>query len=190
MLRENDTDGRMDVLMVTALRSRALLPNDHGVWCQHLRARCPAYDREDEMHSGLKVTHLETPLISTLVVLLGECAYKNSPVSHSTGLTHNFRTRGLLFACCTGRTVKVAGLSGTRSTTFSHPRLRRVKLHRPGFPGHRHHDFPDRYFPLLPHVSHSNVAAPMYHDGSHAHFHASSGIDQDARSHHADLQRR
>ena len=56
MLRENDTDGRMAVLLVTALRSRALVPNDHGVWCQHSRARCPTYDREDEMHQGLKVT--------------------------------------------------------------------------------------------------------------------------------------
>ena len=71
LLRENDTDGRMAVLMVTALRSRALGPNDHGVCCQCLRARCPTYDREDEMHY-----HRETPLIPTLVVLLGECAYE------------------------------------------------------------------------------------------------------------------
>ena len=50
VMEENDTDGRMAVLMVTALRSTALVPNDHGVWCQHLRARCATYDREDEMH--------------------------------------------------------------------------------------------------------------------------------------------
>ena len=41
------------------LRSRALVPNDHGVWCQESRARCPTYDRRDETHKGFKVTTLK-----------------------------------------------------------------------------------------------------------------------------------
>ena len=40
------------------LRSRALVPNDHGVWCQQSRARCPTYDRKDETHQGFQETTL------------------------------------------------------------------------------------------------------------------------------------
>ena len=47
------------------LRSRALVQKNHGVWCQQSRARCPTYNRENEILRELS-DHLETPLISTI----------------------------------------------------------------------------------------------------------------------------
>ena len=59
LLSENDTDGRMALLMVTGYAQGPFVPNDHGVWCQQSRARCPTYDRRDETPEGVKVTTLK-----------------------------------------------------------------------------------------------------------------------------------
>ena len=49
-------------------------------------------------------------------------------------------------------------LGSPRFSQFS--RLRRSNLHHPELPGYRHHDSPDRYFPILLRVFRSIVAAP------------------------------
>ena len=138
-VERNDADGRMAVLLVTGYAQGPFVPNDHRV-CSQCDTRTMHYlDRDDyqrqERWDARKIPH-KTPLIPTLVVLLGECAYEKLTVK----------------SC---RTVRYL-----IHQYFQGPRLRHPNRRCPGFSGYRHHDFPDSCLPLLPHVFYPTVVEP------------------------------
>ena len=78
-VERNDADGRMAVLLVTGYAQGPFVPNDHRVCSQCDTRTMPYLDRDDylrqERWDARKIPH-KTPLIPTLVVFLGECAYE------------------------------------------------------------------------------------------------------------------